>query len=92
MLAGISIRSDFKMSKNLTLFIRAAGTFIYVDKDIYQYYIYGAPVFYQPINFKSQPWNFNLTFGLKFDFYNSKKKQQTFDALDIEDPYKKIIY
>ncbi len=87
---GVSVQSDFKLRRNFTLFTKINVTYIHIFNDKYIYAVPGGPPGSQPPYFDPKTnWNLNLSFGLKFDFFSKKKKQQTFDQLGIEDPYKK---
>jgi hypothetical protein len=86
-LFGLSARNEFKVAKNLTLFCRVSGTCVPNINAFYwaQWY----PVQPQSTSLTVTSWNFVISIGAKFDFFSKKKKQQTFDQLGIEDPYKK---
>lgn len=91
MVLGVNLRCDFKLKKNLTIVTNLNASFLYIERDYFWIYPYpGAPSgspyeIYYPRN----NWNLSLSVGLKFDFYSKKKKQQTYDQLGIENPYKK---
>jgi hypothetical protein len=92
-LFGGSIRNEFKIKKNLTLFLRLSANYIWLKYAPVRY-MYGTSSSGSPTytSFMVYPINLALSFGLKFDFYSKKKKKQTFDQLGIEDPYKTQLY
>jgi hypothetical protein len=89
-LYGLSIRNEFKLSKRLNFFSQVSGTFVTPMSAKYMTSWGPSGPSYTTLNVI--PINFVISFGLKFDFYSKKKKQQTFDQLGIEDPYKTQLY
>lgn len=89
LMGGINTRLDMKLAKNCTFNFQVnfsaafpnRSEFRLLDNPSDQNSTYSA--------YLNSIMNLNISFGLKFDFYSKKKKQQTFEKLGIEDPYKK---
>lgn len=88
LVAGINIRADLKLAKNCTFNFQINYCAALPNRS--EFRLYEDPYPTSPYTtYYNTIMNLNLSFGLKFDFYSKKKKQQTFEKLGIEDPYKK---
>ena len=91
MVLGFSLINEFRISRKVNIVSRVNIAYIYGEYigAYYRHLNLGGPTTFTTTYFEFFPLNLNFTFGLKFDFFSQKKKQQTFDKLGIEDPYKK---
>lgn len=85
---GVNSRIDFKIKKNLTMFLN--GTFLSIIQNGEMYrttlrFPGGTEYVATPAG---SGLNMFLNFGMKFDFFASKKKRETYDKLGIEDPFR----
>lgn len=88
LMLGISGRMDIKLFKNLTLTL--VSTIIGSPMKGSEYALnYTLPV---GTNQNAQVYgsvlNINLNAGLKFDFFTHKKRRETYDKYNIEDPFR----
>jgi hypothetical protein len=85
---GINSRFDFKVKKNLTIFINGLFQAIIQNGEMYRTSLkFPGGTEYVAVPAGSGI-NMNFNAGLKFDFFSSKKKRETYDKLGIEDPFR----
>ncbi len=85
---GINSRFDFKVKKNLTIFLNGLFQAIIQNGEMYRTSLkFPGGTEYVAIPAGSGI-NMNFNTGLKFDFFSSKKKRETYDHLGIEDPFR----
>lgn len=86
-IGGINTRLDFKLAKNLTFNFQVNYCAAFPNKSEFRLYENPYDLNSPFTAYNNSIMNLNLSFGLKFDFFIKKKKQQTFDQLGIQEPY-----
>lgn len=85
---GLNARIDFKVKKNLTVFLNGLFQAIIQNGEMYRTLLmFPGGTEYVAVPAGSGV-NMNFNAGLKFDFFSSKKKRETYDKLGIEDPFR----
>ncbi len=85
---GVNSRIDFKIKKNLTMFLNGTFLSIIQNGEMYKTTLrFPGGTEYVAIPAGSGL-NMFLHYGIKFDFFTSKKKRETYDKLGIEDPFR----
>jgi hypothetical protein len=87
MVMGINARLDIKLNKNLTFTSQINFCGAFPNNSVYRLYDYPGDPSSNYTEYINSIMNLNISFGLKFDFYSKKKKQQTFEELKIGNPY-----